>query len=79
MARRRSEIKELQDRLRALAPNDQAEVVKTVMTPAMQLRLTLEKLWSRPGNRNPRAAAKVLRTAQREARRERAQRRQSRT
>ena len=75
MARRRDEIKDLQRRIQALPPKDQAEVVKAVLTPAMQLQLTVEKMWSKPGKDDPRGIMRAILTARRELEREHAARR----
>jgi hypothetical protein len=72
MARRRSEIRELEERLRALPPKDRAEVIRSAMTPAMQLRLAVEKLWSKPGKDDPRGIMTAIRAARRELERKHA-------
>ena len=78
MARRRDEIKELQERIKALPPKDQAEVVKGVLTPAMQLGLTLGRIWKKQRKVNLRGIDRDIRAVRREAEREHAARRAGR-
>jgi len=74
MARRRKEI-ELQQRIRALPTAEQAEVVRGVLNPALELRLVLERFWARTRNKDPRVIARAVHAARREAEREYAERR----
>jgi hypothetical protein len=78
MARRRREIDELKERIKALPAKDQAEVIKGVMTPAMRFSLLLEQTWKKQAGETPRAIAKAAGAARRAAEREHAKRRASR-
>lgn len=77
MARRRKEIEELQERIRSLPPAEQAEVVRGVLKPALELRLVLERFWARTRNKDPRVIARAVHAARREAEREYAERRRA--
>ena len=71
MVRRRAEIEELAARLRALPSADQADLVRSVMTPGLRLQLAAERLWKRTGRTDARTVARAVHAAHREARRER--------
>ena len=75
MAKRRKDIEELQERIRALPPAEQAAVVRGVLNPALELRLVLERFWARTRNKDPRVIARAVHAARREAEREHAARR----
>jgi hypothetical protein len=77
VARRRKEIEELRERIRALPTAEQAKVVRGVLSPALELRLVLERFWARTRNKDPRAIARAVHAARRQAEREYAARREA--
>jgi len=77
MARRRKEIEELGKRIRALPTADQVEILRGVLTPATRLHLALERMWRITGDADPKAIARAVPAARREAEREYAARRKA--
>lgn len=76
MARLRKEIEELAERIRALPTADQVELLRGVLTPATRLHMALERIWRITGDADPRAIARAVHAARREAEREHASGRQ---
>ena len=70
MATEPNAVRELSARFKALPPTDQLRVLRKVLTPQLRLRLAVERLWKRTGERDPRLIARAVSAARREAQRE---------
>ena len=71
MARPSKKVKELQAQIKALPPDEQAEVVRGVMTPTMRFCMLVKEGWKKQAKEDPRVIAREVRAAQREVARER--------
>lgn len=65
-------VQALSARFKALPPADQLRLLRKVLTPSLRLRLAAERLWKRTSDQNPRAIARAVRAARRDAEREHA-------
>lgn len=70
MTRPSKKVKELQAQIKALSPDEQAEVVRGVMTPLMQFSLTVERIWKKQGKQDVRAIRRAVRADRKEAEQE---------
>jgi hypothetical protein len=75
MATQPNTVRELSARFKALPPTDQLRLLRKVLTPQLRLRLAVERLWKRTGERDPRLIARVVSAARRDAQRENAKKR----
>ena len=75
MATEPNAVRELSARFKALPPSDQLRLLRKVLTPQLRLRLAVERLWKRTGDRDPRVIARAVSTAHRDAQRENAKKR----
>jgi len=75
MATRPDTVRDLSARFKTLPPADQLRLLRKVLTPQLRLRLAVERLWKRTGDRNPRLIAGAVSAARRDAQREHAKKR----
>jgi hypothetical protein len=65
-------VRVLSARFKALPPADQLRLLRKVLTPQLRLRLAVERLWRRTGDRDARQIARAIGAARRDAAREHA-------